>query len=111
MQSKEGVVVDRREMLRVKAKSLAEEARMIRREEKRSFGVLRNELHLHRVNTVRWEARATYIAYGLIRGTAYERIERPGSVEADWKKVRNMIEKYGPVNKDDKAKVLSHCLK
>lgn len=102
-------IVDRREMLRVKLKSLAEEARIIRREEQRTHTVLREELHRHRVDVVRHESRATHLAYGFIRGMTREQME-PGwearlKAEAPfWHeldkalllKVDAMVKKYGP---------------
>lgn len=98
MLDKDGAVIDRREMLRVKAKSLAEEARIIRREEKRSRGTLREQLHLHRVQEVRREARDTYIAYGLIKGRTYDQIESPRKGNpARWSRVHSMYQRYGPV--------------
>ena len=100
--TKDGVLKDRREMLKVKVKSLAEEARIIRREERRTQGTLRDELAWHRRSTVRWAARTSHMAYGLIRGRAIDQIERPGtqrSVEY-WKEVRKMVQKYGPVDED-----------
>lgn len=62
MYDKNTVLIDRREMLRVKAKSLAEEAHLIRREERRTRGLLRDELRWHRTGVVRFEARATHLA-------------------------------------------------
>lgn len=90
-------IIDRREMLRVKAKSLAAEARIIRREETRALGrkyrkvtdstgkertqhfggeynPLYHELRLHRLS-LRAEARATHLAYGFIRGLTLEQME------------------------------------
>lgn len=94
-------IVDRREMLRVKVKSLAEEARIIRREERRAHGALRNELHAHRVLIVRNEARATHLAYGFIKGLTLDQMEpkRDGG-PADallWERVRKMTKRYGPI--------------
>lgn len=94
-------IIDRREMLRVKIKSLADEAKIIRREEHRTRGELRQELHLHRIGIVRSEARAAHIAYGLVRGLPLDRIE-PG--RTDFRKlnpdvqnrVRALLKKYGP---------------
>lgn len=101
-------IIDRREMLRVKSKSLAEEARIIRREELRTHGALRDELHQHRVRELRFEARATHLAYGFIKGRTLEQME-PKRYVGDWPKwmiemsdkalfdrVRVMIKKYGP---------------
>lgn len=122
MYSKAGEVLDRREMLRVKAKSLAEEARIIRQEEKRTRGQLRSELHWHRITDVRSEARCTYIAYGLVCGTPLERIEskhrklQPGEeygekarAEERWKKIRSMIQKYGPTDSGYRTELLALC--
>ena len=94
----EGKIVDRREMLRVKLKSLAAEAKIIRHEERKTSGELRFELHDHRINVVRKVARETHIAYGLIRGRTIEQIE-PGRTEipaALIPGVKKMVEKYGP---------------
>jgi len=101
MYSKEGHLVDRREMLKVKAKSLAEEARIIRQEERKAKGQIQVELSWHRRSDVRHAARTTYMAYGLIRGRAVDRTERPGSERSEvyWKAVKTMIQKYGPVDK------------
>ena len=89
-------LIDRREMLRVKLKSLAEEARIIRREEQRTHDLLRGELHQHRIGTVRSEARHTHLAYGFIRGRTYEQIEPKCDTPPDWERVRKMTKRYGP---------------
>lgn len=89
-------IVDRREMLKVKVKSLACEAKIIRKEEKRSCGPLREELYLHRVNVVRREARHAHLAYGFIRGRTIEQMECKKSPPYDKAKVEKMIKKYGP---------------
>lgn len=88
-------ILDRREMLRVKAKSLAAEAIIIRKEEKRSQGALRNELHDHRVNVVRKVARETGIAYGIIKGRTLSQMEQISYEAPDWDKIRAMVKKYG----------------
>ena len=101
MQDAHGRILDRREMLRVKIKSLMEEARIIRKEEKRArFGQLREELHFHRVHLVRSEARSTHIAYGLIRGLPWERIEVSPQTPPNWKRIHEMLKKYGPIKAD-----------
>lgn len=99
MQDENGKIIDRREMLRVKVKSLAAEAHIIRREERKSTGALRDELHIHRVGVVRYEARHSLLAYGLIRGRSIEQMERSGSSEPNWKDVRKMLTKYGPAGR------------
>lgn len=110
MLSKEGNVIDRREMLRIKAKTLADEARIIRGEERRARGSMREEMRVHRISVVRDEARATYLAYGLVKGKTLDKIEVSKTrTEALWKKVRGMIEKYGPVDKSLKSTLLESC--
>lgn len=93
-------VKDRREMLRVKLKSLAVEAKFIRHEEKRTWGEFREELHAHRIKVVRVEARHTGLAYGFIRGRTFEQMESNTTPETyvipDWERVRKMLKKYGP---------------
>jgi hypothetical protein len=75
---------------------LAEEARIIRKEEKRRPAhPLREEMYLHRIHVVRVAARETYIAYGLIRGRTLEQIERPGSKPFNKANVDKMVAKYG----------------
>jgi len=107
MNSKDGGIIDRREMLRVKVKSLAVEARIIRREENRTKGVLRGELWNHRTGVLRQEARLSGLAYGLVRGRKMEQMEqkvREGNklVKSEIDRINTMIQRYGPV--DPKAK-------
>jgi len=91
---------DRRVMLKIKLKSLADEARIIRREEHlRVGGWLRTELHRHRVLVVRRHARATHLAYGFLLGRERSAMERaPITAEADralTDSVRKMVKQYG----------------
>lgn len=104
--------------LKIKIKSLAEEARIIRSDERKHLDASRADrkanrpfqknwdawgrLNTHRIFDVRIEQRATLIAYGYLRGKAYRQIEqaphwlkapysRPGP---DWTKITAMIAKY-----------------
>jgi hypothetical protein len=85
-------------MLRVKIKSLAVEARIIRREELRTHGALREELYMHRIHDVRSEARASCLAYGFIRGRTLDQMERGRTMldPATQKRVDALMKKYGP---------------
>lgn len=88
--------MDERMYLKVKLKSLAEEARIIRLETKRAKREsIRNGLYLHRIGVVRHEARHTHLAYGFLRGKEYRQIEPKAHTVPDWNKVRNMVGKYG----------------
>lgn len=88
-------IVDRREMLKVKLKALAAESKIIRFQELRTVGALREELYLHRIGVVRQEARCTHIAYAIVRG----RLRRCGDAcwltGTEYDKVKKMVEKYG----------------
>ena len=88
--------MDERVYLKVKIKSLADEARIIKREIKGKHSPsIKNGLRLHHINVVRVEARHTHLAYGFLRGREYWQLERKAKEAPDWKKVRRMIEKYG----------------
>lgn len=89
--------------LKIKLKSLAEEQRIIRKEEliikngKFSFksNNRRESLYLHRTTHVRPIIRATHIAYGLIIGLEYHQIEPISHSEPNWTSVKAMVRKYG----------------
>lgn len=81
--------------LKVKIKSLATEARIIKQEERKAKGRLREGLYLHRVGIVRDAARLTQLVYGFLRGRKYRQIENSDKY-INRKKVFDMIEKYGP---------------
>lgn len=111
--------------LKIKIKSLALEAETIRREEKKykthyeylnalvtdvdrnAFNeaevLIRRDatlntritLHEHRVNHVRKEARAALLAYGFLNGRAYVEIEGFTRTGFSWKRVEELVKKYG----------------
>lgn len=84
-------------MLKVKIKSLAAEARIIRLEERRcgKDDVARCCLHEHRVGVVRNEQRLSLLAYAFIRGRSLSAIEPKSSTLPDWSRVAKMVEKFG----------------
>jgi hypothetical protein len=81
--------------LKVKIKSLAEEARIIRFEERKSWGQLRDQLAIHRKGVVRREARHSLLAYGYLRGRTYQAMEASRHTEPNWDSVERLIKKYG----------------
>lgn len=99
-------------LLRVKIKSLTEETKIIRHEEKlakwkakaaraRSKQESENKhlhhfgkLEEHRKIALRKEARATYLAYGFLRGKPMSQIEAFSYVQPDWERVERMALKY-----------------
>jgi len=95
MVNDKGYIRDRREMLTIKLKSLAAEARIIRQTAKRMPVALREEMTLHRRGVVRHAARHTHLALAFLRGRRYEQIERTCHDEPDWNAVAKMVVRYG----------------
>lgn len=136
--------MDRRVFLKVKLKSLAEEARIIKREEnKRKVRRFRcnnqkgseyvqvdarevrkdsqrrshdrrakswyplsaqelHQLHRHRIDVVRREARATSIAYAIIRGRMLKDVDSGrGLTVACMEKIQKMVKRYGNAEDSD----------
>ena len=88
--------MDERTYLKVKIKSLAEEAKIIRLETKRAKNIsIKNGLAGHRRGIVRFEARHTHLAYGFLRGLECRQMEQKAFEAPDWAKVKRMIERYG----------------
>ena len=100
--------------LKIKIKSLASEARMIRLEERKVKGyiryrnrnvsskeqpskidgrlrTLREGLHYHRIFDVRRESRSSCVAYGFLRGRDYGQIEQKCYSLPDWQKVQQIV--------------------
>lgn len=102
-------------MLKVKIKSLAYEAQVIRLEEHRAKGRrvgpgefkgrddrLRLQLREHRIKDVRGEQRHSLLAYAFLRGRSYLSCEggkpRQWWQEPDWTRVATLVRVFGPVN-------------
>lgn len=96
--------------LKVKYLTLTQEARIIKRlEKKRKVGPMRTSLHQHRTEDVRSEARSTHLARGFIKGTSYAEMELPlrpanqGHIATknmtrsapNWARIEQLIKKYG----------------
>ena len=96
--------------LKVKIKSLAAEARIIKREEqkrrkawrsvtraetKKETGRQARGLREHRIGQVRPESRCALVAYGFLRGRPYKVVENSAKSEPDWDRVQRLIEKFG----------------
>jgi len=94
--------------LKVKIKSLATEARIIRMEERKSLAQSRKKgttphmaywgLRSHRTGIVREEARYSQIAYAYLRGRPY-RITEKTDRTPDWARVVKVVSRFGgPTN-------------
>lgn len=93
--------------LKIKLKSLAEEVRIIRKEESKLKGQWAwkaQRLYEHRISHLRPIIRNTHIAYGFIKGHLYHKIETNFKTYPDWSEVKTMIKKYG--SREDYEKVV-----
>jgi hypothetical protein len=85
--------------LKIKAKSLAVEATIIRQEEAKYLdrrpGSVWWWLNYHRIVQLRQEARATHLAYSFLRGRAYRQVENKCHTQPDWQRVTQLVKKYG----------------
>jgi hypothetical protein len=100
--------------LKIKLMSLAEESKIIRRQEHnlvkryrklRSIGKevsatsdgLLASIHHHRVREVRCEARSAHLAYGYLRETPYRAMEWrcENDNQPDWRRVLDIAKKFG----------------
>ena len=101
--------MDERAYLKVKIKSLAEEAKIIRKETKKAkLRSIKNGLYYHRIGVVRYEARHTHLAYGFLRGREYHQIEKKAHTAPNWEKVRRMVQKYGVHGNWEAYEAVSH---
>ena len=96
--------------LKMKVMSLAEEAKIISKEEKRWLRKAAANrakqqdpkyaednflgLSVHRRRDIRKEARSAHIAYSFLCGRSYSEIERFAHTEPDWKRVKKLVTKY-----------------
>lgn len=93
-------------LLKVKIKSLAAEARIIRLEERRAgkSNTLREQLYRHRTVDVRREQRASLLAYAFLRGRPLAAVEPRRGAEwewqaaARWKRVEELVKRFGTVS-------------
>ena len=87
---------ERTRHLKVKVKNLADEARTIRQEERKTSGMERWHLQHHRKTVVRRAARHNLLAYAFLRGRPYSRVESAATRRLpEWKRVRNVVTTFG----------------
>lgn len=101
--------------LKIKLKSLAAEARIIKTEERKMRGprwgssYKRSLLQRHRLDVIRPEARCTHLAYGYLRGRTIDQIESCAKTAPDWDRVYVMVKKYGDYSQRDRSKFDIWC--
>lgn len=81
--------------LRIKIKSLASEARIIRAEARKLRGEAKKNLNDHRTGSLRRHARENQLAYGCLRGVPYEVMERSCHVRPDFAHVAALAKRFG----------------
>lgn len=86
--------------LRIKIKSLAAEARIIRQEAKRTREMVKWELNHHRTTVVRTVARTNLLAYGLLRGRPYASMEQKCHELPNFDEVGKTAKRFG-ASEDD----------
>jgi len=82
--------------LRVNVKSLAMEAKIIRKETLRAGPAYRCSLHYHRTGRLREEARLAHLALAFVRGRPYKSVEYTASKPVDSKALANKLAKFIP---------------
>lgn len=119
-----------RAFLKIKIKSLAAEASIIRKSEIKHRDAIRNatsrqvpysrvvkhdtireSLYLHRTKDVRSEARSAQLAYGLLRGLSYLQLESSCKVTPSSRRIAELIVKYGNVHKEKALPMVTLWLK
>ena len=86
--------------LKIKIKSLADEAVSIRKEARKVSGMAKWRLNDHRTSVVRVHARHNLLAYGILRGMPYSAMERKCHEAPDFKKVTKIAKNFGGTEED-----------
>lgn len=98
--------------LKIKGCSLAAEAKIIRRLEKRLLRARhRNpqcqdeafKLRNHRIGAIRHEARDTLLAFGFMRGKTYKTMEPKRYSDPNWTNIHRLAATYGTSSKTECA--------
>jgi len=103
--------------LRIKIKNLADEARTIREEARKTSGMEKWELNHHRTTVVRSAARHNLLAYGLLHGVPYSVMEKKCASTPSFSTVEKHAKKFGGSEEDIEAWVeaarthIKRCLK
>jgi len=89
--------MDLRTYLKIKIKTLAAEAGIIRREESKVKAMEKWSMQHHRKTVVRDAARRSLVAYQIIRGRCWQQTvsKLRHTRYNDWEYVRKMLMKYG----------------
>lgn len=81
--------------LRIKIKSLAAEAAIIRQEAKKTSGLVKYGLNQHRTGIVREHTRINLLAYGLIKRVPYSVMEQKTDTKVNFSKIVEIAKRFG----------------
>jgi hypothetical protein len=86
--------------LRIKIKSLAAEAAIIRNESNKTKGMTKWGLNHHRTSVVRYHSRHNLLAYGLLRQVPYQEMEIKCDEAPDFKIISDIATRFGGNDKE-----------
>ncbi len=86
--------------LRIKVRSLADEAKSIRREARKTIGMVKWRLNHHRTTVVRDHARHNLLAYGILRGVPYGAMEVECHEKPNFPRVAKLAGWFGATAED-----------
>jgi hypothetical protein len=81
--------------LKIKVRSIADEARSIRQEARKESGMVKWGLNHHRTTVVMVHARHNLLAYGVLRGIPYRRMEEKCREAPDFSLVESITKRFG----------------
>jgi hypothetical protein len=73
---------------------------------------LATEMRLHRRTVIRNASRHAHLALGFLRGRSYDQLEKVHYTDPDWKKVEQMVLRYGAMQSfSSDAEVIAALIK
>jgi hypothetical protein len=81
--------------LKIKVRSIADEAKSIRQEAKKTSGEVKWGLNHHRTTVVRDHARHNLLAYGILRGVPYRAMEQKCHERPKFSRVETIAKRFG----------------
>jgi hypothetical protein len=86
--------------LRIKIKSLADEAKSIRKEARKVSGIVKWNLNHHRTTVVRDHARHNLLAYGILRRVPYRKMENRCHEKPNFSRVETIAKRFGATEEE-----------
>ena len=93
--------------LKVKVKTLAAESRIIRKEARKTSGMVKWAMNDHRKGIVRRHSRTNLLAYGFLRGLPYEAMESKCKEKPNFEEVSKVMKRFGGDEKEIESWIAS----